>query len=421
MKESRHRERSLLLLAGFAILSGTFSVLISKGFTSYLESVLVGLLIVAWYGISYYFEKQKSRGDCLLIPLAVLLCGIGTTMILRLKPELYYTQLLWMFLGSIAFLLSVHFSRRIEIVSSLKYLCGIMGVGLLLVAILFGTDIGGHRSWVILGPIRFQPSEFAKIFIVLFLAGFLTEQRTLLIQLTKKYGPFTFPQPRFIAPLLTIWLMTMVMFVLQRDMGSALMFFAVVIIMTYMCSGRSSYLLWGIILFLIGSLICYKLYPHIQTRVDIWLNPWADPNGRAYQIVQSLFALGAGGVLGVGLNYGSPHLIPEVHTDFIFSAIGEEMGFSGAGAVILIYMLLTYRAFLISLRSQTAFTMMVAGGLATILALQAFLIIAGVTKFFPLTGITLPFVSYGGSSIIANFIFLGMLFALSEERFRDAK
>jgi cell division protein FtsW (lipid II flippase) len=186
--------------------------------------------------------------------------------------------------------------------------------------------------------------------------------------------------------------------------------------MTYMVSGKKSYIFLGVVLFLVGSFICYKLYAHIQVRVDIWLNPWADPNGKAYQIVQSLFALGSGGVLGSGLTYGFPTMIPEVHTDFIFAAIGEEMGLLGTGAVMMTYMLLIYRFFRISLAAEFSFSMLVAGGLAAVMALQVFLIIAGVTKFFPLTGITLPFVSYGGSSVVSNFILLGMLFAISETR-----
>ena len=421
MKVNRQQERILLLLAGVATLAGIFSVMLAKGVLGYVEAGATGLLLTTWWGISCYFQRQGSNGDSLLIPVAVLLSGIGLIMILRLKPEIYLMQLLWMFLGTVVFFLSVYYCRRIETLSQFKYICGIMGVVLLLTAILFGVDIGGHRSWVILGPVRFQPSEFAKLFIVLFLAGYLSEQRYLLSQFSRRLGPLHFPQPRFIAPLLTIWGLTMVMFVLQRDMGSALMFFAIVIIMTYMASGRSQYITWGTLLFFLGAFFCYSLYPHIQTRVDIWLDPWADPNGRAYQIVQSLFALGSGGVAGVGLAYGFPQMIPEVQTDFIFSAIGEELGFLGTGAVIILYMLLVYRAYGVSLYASTPFTMLVSAGLATIMALQVFLIIAGVTKFFPLTGITLPFVSYGGSSIVANFIFLGMLFALSEERSYDER
>jgi cell division protein FtsW (lipid II flippase) len=186
-----------------------------------------------------------------------------------------------------------------------------------------------------------------------------------------------------------------------------------------MASGRLGYVIIGVMLFLLGSVACYHLYPHIQTRVDIWLNPWADPSGNAYQLVQSLFAFGSGGLLGSGLTYGFPEMIPEVHTDFVFAAIGEELGLMGAGSIILLYIIIIYRAFRVALLSVLPFSTLVAGGLAVVTALQIFLIIGGVTKFFPLTGITLPFVSYGGSSIITNFILLGMLFSISEARPND--
>ncbi|QJW47140.1 FtsW/RodA/SpoVE family cell cycle protein [bacterium BFN5] len=297
-----------------------------------------------------------------------------------------------------------------------KYICGIFGVLLLLSAILFGVDIGGNKNWVIIGPVRFQPSEFAKLFIVVFLAAYLNERKQLLTLMNNKYGPLTLPPMRFIAPLLIIWGLAMMMFILQRDLGSALLFFGIALLMTYMASGKINYVLIGSFLFLIGAIACYNLYPHVQTRVDIWLNPWSDPNGKAYQIVQSLFALGTGGILGSGLSFGYPNLIPEVHTDFIFSAIGEELGLTGGAAILILYIIMICRAFKAAILADQDFKALVAGGLAAATALQIFIIIGGVTKFLPLTGITLPFISYGGSSMVANFMFLGMLFAISEKR-----
>jgi cell division protein FtsW (lipid II flippase) len=302
-----------------------------------------------------------------------------------------------------------------------KYILGIIGIMLLLSAILFGVDIGGHKSWVILGPVRFQPSEFAKLFIVLFLAAYLSERQEVLAFATRRFGPLVLPQPRFIAPLLAVWGLAMLMFVAQRDLGSALLYFGVTVIMIYMASGRLSYVVIGAIQFVVGTVVCYLLYPHVQVRVDIWFNPWLDPSGKAYQIVQSLFALGTGGILGSGLTYGYPTMIPEVHTDFIFAAIGEELGFMGSAAVMLLYMLLVYRAFRVALQALEPFKVLVAAGLAVCWALQVFLIVGGVTKFFPLTGITLPLISYGGSSLVSNFIVLGMLYAISETRLQYGK
>lgn len=421
MANMRQLERNLLVVAGIIMLNGVLAVNLAHGLIDYTILGAAGVIFVGFMMVNVVLSKAGHAGDPLFLPLAALLAGLGLITILRLKPEIFMLQVMWIGVGLSAFLVSVFLSKRLEQIAYFKYICGLIGVCLLLTAIVFGVDIGGHKSWVIIGPIRFQPSEFAKIFIVLFLAAYLSERRELLTLATKHYGPFILPHPRFIAPLITVWGIAMVMFILQRDMGAALLYFGIAIIMTYMVSGRLSYVIMGIILFLIGSVICYKLYSHIQTRVDIWLNPWSDPAGRAYQIVQSLFALGSGGIMGSGLTYGFPTMIPEVHTDFIFAAIGEEMGLMGAGAVLLIYIIMVYRAFRTSLLSIMPFSMMVAGGLAVSMALQIFLIIGGVTKFFPLTGITLPFISYGGSSIVSNFILLGMLFAISEVRYYDAK
>lgn len=415
------QERGLLLIASLIVITGVLAVSLATNSLDSKILALLGCLIACWLSIHLILRHSSHRnGDPFFLPLAVMLIGIGLTMVLRLKPALFLYQSIWVIAGLFCFLFSVFFFRHLEQLSQYKYLCGMIGIVLLLIAIIFGVDIGGHRSWVILGPVRFQPSEFAKIFIILFLAAYLTERHELLTSATKHYGPLVLPHPRFIAPLLAIWGLAMVMFVVQRDLGSALLYFGITIIMVYIASGRLTYVLLGIILFFIGSFACYKLYAHVQVRVDIWLNPWADPNGKAYQIVQSLFALGSGGILGSGLTYGFPQMIPEVHTDFIFAAIGEELGFAGSSAVLISYILIIYRAFKAALETINPFSILVAAGLAVSFALQIFLIIGGVTKFFPLTGITLPFVSYGGSSMVANFILLGMLFAISEERPKHA-
>jgi len=416
MTNIRRHERTLLLIAGVIMLNGILAVSLTQGSIDYRIIGTTCGLAISFIFVNLILHKAGYTGDPLLLPLAALLIGIGLTTILRLRPNLFLLQALWIGIGFVCFLIVAFIGRRLEQIAKFKYICGFIGISLLLTAILFGTDIGGNKNWVILGPIRFQPSEFAKIFIVLFLAAYLSERRELLTLATKHYGPLVLPHPRFIAPLIAVWGIGMIMFILQRDMGAALLYFGIAIIMTYMVSGRLSYVIMGFILFLSGSIVCYKLYPHIQTRVDIWLNPWTDPNGASYQIVQSLFAFGSGGTLGSGLTYGFPGMIPEVHTDFIFAAIGEEMGFMGGGAVIIIYIIMVYRGFRTALLSTMPFSMLVAGGLSASMALQIFLIIGGVTKFFPLTGITLPFISYGGSSIVANFILLGMLFAISEVR-----
>ena len=411
LKQSRERE--LIVITALVAFTGIIVISLATAKLDIYLLVALGGLIALWF-IAHIFIRRTMHGDELLLPLALLLSSIGLIFIYRLKPNLALVQLLWNAIGLLAFMASCFFFRRLERLVDYQYLIGLLGIGLLLSAILFGVDIGGNKNWVIFGPIRFQPSEFAKLFVVLFLAAYLTERREVLIYTTHRFGPFSLPQPRFAAPLLTLWGLTMLMLVFQRDLGSALLYFATTLAMVYVASGRLSYIFLGLTLFVIGATVCYILYPHVQVRVDIWLNPWADPTGKAFQIVQSLFALGSGGVLGSGLTYGFPGFIPEVHTDFIFSAIGEELGLLGSTAILFAYMLLLIRAFRIALQTTIPFRQMAVGGLAIFLSLQVLLIVGGVTKFLPLTGVTLPFVSYGGSSLVSSYIILGVIFAVSE-------
>ena len=414
MKQIRVTELGLLLLAGLVLINGYFAVTLANNQFSYQGLGAISGLILLWTATAAGMRVSSASADPLLLPLAVFLASIGLTMILRLRPDLFFPQALWLTAGLIAFAFTGHIFRQAQAIAKYKYICGLAGIALLLLTITLGVDIGGNKNWVILGPVRFQPSEFAKLLIILFLAAYLSERQQLLTFATRHYGPFTLPHPRFIAPLLALWGLTMAMLIVQRDLGSALLYFGTTVIMAYMASGRLSYVVLALGLFFVGSVMCYLVFPHVQVRIDIWLNPWADPNGRAYQIVQSLFAFGSGGILGSGLTYGYPNIIPEVHTDFIFAAIGEELGLAGSAAVIIAYILIVYRAFRTALTAATSFTMLLAGGLAVLTALQTFLIIGGVTKFLPLTGITLPLISYGGSSMVSSFILLGMLFAISE-------
>lgn len=415
MNQKIKTEFSLLVVAGLILLNGYFAVTLPTSQFSCQGLGIVACLILICMATAFVIRRSSVNADPLLLPLAVFLAGIGLTMILRLRPDLFFLQVMWMVAGLIAFTGTVFVFRQVETIANYKYLCGVAGIVLLLMTIAFGVDIGGNKNWVILGLIRFQPSEFAKLFIILFLSAYLSQHRQLLTYATRHYGPIVLPHPRFIAPLLALWGLAITMLVVQRDLGAALLFFGTTVAMVYMSSGRISYVTLALGLFFAGSVICFFLFPHVQIRIDIWLNPWTDPTGRSYQIVQSLFAFASGGILGSGLTFGYPYIIPEIHTDFIFAAIGEELGLAGAAAVLIAYILLVYRAFRTALIANTSFTMLLSGGLAMLTALQVFLIISGVTKFLPLTGITLPLISYGGSSMVSSFILLGMLFAISEE------
>lgn len=410
------REQSLLVLTSLILMNAVLTVVLPAAPFNLRAVGLIAGIAAASFLVHFFLRKNGHEGDPFILPLAVLLAGFGLVMILRIKPQLFWLQAAWLSIGMLFFLLASFMARKVDRLIEYKYICGMIGAALLISAIVFGVDIGGNKNWVVVGPIRFQPSEFAKILIVIFLAAYFSERKELLTYATRRLGPFEIPHVRFIAPLVAVWGLTMLMLVFQKDLGAALLYFCTFIIMVYLASGRTSYFLYGLTAFCLGAFVLYKLFPHVQVRIDIWLNPWGDPTGKAYQIVQSLFALGTGGVLGTGLTYGFPEIIPEAHTDFIFAVIGEELGLAGTGAIMMIYLLLVYRGFRAALLAANGFNALMASGLSVFFALQVYLIIGGVTKFLPLTGITLPLISYGGSSIVSNFILLGMLMAISEAR-----
>lgn len=359
--------------------------------------------------------KGKLCKDKWLFPIVMFFSCIGIIMLGRLKPILCVPQIRWLLIGMAVMVLVLMLAKYFEEILQYQYILGVVTLFVLCLSLLFGTEIGGSKNWLILGPIQVQPSEFGKILLVLFLSSYLSDHRQMLTEVKKRFLFLDLPPLRFIAPLLCIWGIAILMFVIQRDLGSALLFFCMAVGMTYMATGSKSYVFIALCFFGIGALLSYALFSHVQVRFNIWLDPWADPTGQAYQVVQSLFAFGAGGMWGTGFAHGQPLLIPEVHTDFIFSAIGEEMGFLGCSAIMLGYMLFFYRGVKIALNCQKDLYMLSAAGFAVAFFLQAFIIIAGVTKFLPLTGITLPFISYGGSSMVSGFIMVGLLLALSNK------
>src|SRR5207248_1056832 len=286
----------------------------------------------------------------------------------------------------------------------------------------FGSDAGsgtGVNLWFDFGFFQFQPSELLKVLLVIFLAGYLDDKRDLLAS-PYKLGPISLPPLPYLAPLLLLWVLALVLFVAQKDLGSALLFFGIFLAMLYVASGRPFYVVGGLLLFFAAAYTLnaffHSQFAHIQERVDIWLNPWPVGNQEGYQIVQSLFALASGGVLGSGIGFGSPGYIPAVHTDMVIAAIGEELGLAGTLAVIALFMLLVYRGYHIALLARTGYEQLLAVGLTTILGLQTLIIIGGAIKMIPLTGITLPFISYGGSSLITNFVVVGLLLRISSPR-----
>ena len=400
-------------------------LLLGTGVLLFAHRLTADLLLLPWLAaviVGAFFTQfilgRRDGTDLTLFPAAMLLASLGLIMIGRLKPALFLTQMRWLLLGLIVYLFLVFLGERVLRLLSYPYLLGVFCLLLLCSALFFGTEIGGSRNWIVFGPFAVQPSEFGKIVIIMFLAAYLTEHREVLTLPRHRLLWLKLPVLRFIAPLLLIWGIAILMFVVQRDLGSALLFFGIAVSMTYMATGRKSYVALAFAFFLGAAALSYSFFSHVRVRFNIWLDPWSDPSGSAYQVVQSLFALGSGGVWGAGFAHGHPNLIPEVHTDFIFAAIAEELGLLGSLGVMLVFALFFYRAIRIALACREEARMLLAAGIAVVFLLQAFIIIAGVTKFLPLTGITLPFVSYGGSSMIASFMLLGILTVLSKKENR---
>ena len=415
MKEAKLH---LLLPPLSILLLGTGVLLLAHRLTA--DLLLLPWLAAVIVGASFtqFILGRRDGTDLTLFPAAMLLASLGLIMIGRLKPALFLTQMRWLLLGLIVYLFLVFLGERVLRLLSYPYLLGVFCLLLLCSALFFGTEIGGSRNWIVFGPFAVQPSEFGKIVIIMFLAAYLTEHREVLTLPRHRLLWLKLPVLRFIAPLLLIWGIAILMFVVQRDLGSALLFFGIAVSMTYMATGRKSYVALAFAFFLGAAALSYSFFSHVRVRFNIWLDPWSDPSGSAYQVVQSLFALGSGGVWGAGFAHGHPNLIPEVHTDFIFAAIAEELGLLGSLGVMLVFALFFYRAIRIALACREETRMLLAAGIAVVFLLQAFIIIAGVTKFLPLTGITLPFVSYGGSSMIASFMLLGILTVLSKKENR---
>ena len=415
------RNRELLNLLAVAVLTGlgfasvfiARQSVISTASLSYL-AFFVGLYLVAHLVARY----ALPFADPYLLPLAALLTGIGLTMIYRVDPDLALRQGLWLVVGIAVFSVCALALRDYRVLDSVKYVLGTVAILLLVLPALpgLGRTINGSSLWIGIGPIAFQPGEVAKVLMVVFLAGYLRDNRELL---AGGLGRFGLPSLKHFGPLLVFWGGAMLVLFQTNDLGGGLLYFSVFLAMLYVATGRWPYVAIGVGLFAAGAYGLYHVVGHVADRVSIWLDPWHDPTGTGYQLVQSIYAISSGGLFGAGLGRGvlltpegNPY-IPYLQTDFIYSAVAQELGLAGGAAVVLLYLIVVYRGFRIAMLADDGFSKLLAAGLTTTLALQAFIIVGGVTGLIPLTGITLPFVSYGGSSIVANFLALWLLLAVS--------
>ena len=417
----RNAELTLIIMAaGITALAYTLASLGSNaeippgifGFVAF----LLGLMLVAHFVV----RKFATGADATLLPLAALLHGIGFVMITRLDDELAGLQSLWSLVGVSVFCAVLIVVQRATDLARYRWVLFFAGAGGLLLPLVpgLGANINGARIWVSLGPINFQPGEFAKIALAIFFAAYFAENRELIAAKTWKVGPLRLPEPRFILPVLVAWGFAVVVMVGQRDLGSSLLFFTLFVVMIWVATERVGWLLLGAVLFAGAAYFSWTQFTHVQTRVDIWIDPWSDSLGRGYQIVQSLFGLADGGITGTGLGRGNPNQVPEAQNDFIFASIGEELGLVGGTAILMSYLLIVGAGLRTALRTDRTFEKLLAVGLTTIVGVQAFIIIGGVIKLVPLTGITLPFVSYGGSSLVSNYILLALLIRVSDSAAR---
>lgn len=417
IRSLRFTELSLLVAPCLVLLAGLWLIGVSTGKTVAPTDLRPGFIVIALIVASHFVLVALGvRGDQVIFPVSVMLAGLGFIMVQRLgSSALAFRQSVWTALGFGVLFLTLVLLRDPNWLSRYKYSFAVAGLLLTAVTFVLGRDPNGsgQRLWIVLGPLQFQPSEIMKVLLVVFLAGYLDTYREILVRGRQRLLGLNLPPVPYLIPLLVMWGLALAVLVIQRDLGAALLFFFVFLIMLYIATNKGLYFWFGLIAFLIAAFLAYQAVAIFQLRVDIWLDPWARSSNEGYQLVQGLIALGTGGVFGDGLGYGSPDVIPAVHTDFVLAAIGEEMGLLGTLGVVLLYLVLIYRGFRIALTSTDSFRQLLAAGLSTVLGLQCLIILGGTTRLIPLTGITMPFISYGGSSLLTNFLIVGMLLRLS--------
>lgn len=419
-KSAVWRSERLLFGIGFLFLVANFlSLLIQQSDHTTLDWIHLVVWSICAVAGSRLLDRFVPDRDPLLFPIIMVLSGWGLVLIDRLAPSFADRQTIWLIVSVSAMLLVAIFPHPLRWLREYRYLLLLMGLVLLISTILLGTNpsrvTGAPQLWLGFGSLFFQPSEVLKIILVAFLASYLAEQYPLLRaqELAGRDRRLRL-SPKIFGPILLMWGICIVVLVWQRDLGTAILFFAVFMILLYVASGYSFILVSGAALIFIAGVAAYVAFPVVRLRVDIWLNPWPEADGRAFQIVQSLLAFAAGGTFGQGVGQGSPTYIPVVHSDFVFAAIAEEWGLLGVIGVIACIGVIVIRGLRIALRHhRRSFLALFATGLTLLIAIQSFMIMAGVLKLIPLTGVTLPFLSYGGSSLLASFVMIGLLLRLS--------
>jgi cell division protein FtsW (lipid II flippase) len=439
-RSSRTTELVLLLFSVAIAMAAYASVGLARDGQLPAGMVGYGVGLAVLYGAAHVtLRRFAPDADPVMLPAATVLNGLGLAMIHRL--DLAYAdraeqfgrevpsaaapaQLTWTAVGVILFVAVIVLVRDHRILQRFTYTAMLAGLALLLLPLLplIGATINGARIWIRLFGFSFQPGELAKLVLLVFFAGYLVVKRDVLALAGRRVLGIDLPRARDLGPILVAWVASLGVLVFERDLGTSLLFFGVFIAMLYVATERLSWLLIGIALFLSGSFIAWSLFAHVRERVDIWLNAFAPRNvsDDSYQLVQGLFGMGTGGLLGKGLGQGRPEIVPYAQTDFIVAAIGEELGLTGIMAVLVLYAIIVQRGLRTAIAVRDSFGKLLAAGLAFSLALQVFVVVGGVTRLIPLTGLTMPFLSYGGSSLVANWALVALLLRISDAARRPA-
>ena len=420
----RNRELALLVLALVLGVGALALVALGLEFDDLAVTVPFAALLAAFYvGAHVAMRKLAKDADPMILPLAAILNVLGVAAVYRLDPEGFGpTQVTWTLLGIALFVGTLFVVRDYRIISRYKYILGFVGVGLLLLPMSpLGATINGARLWVAIGAFSFQPGELAKVCLVIFFAAYLAERKELLAIASRRIAGLHVPDIKHFGPLLVMWMLSLAVMFFEKDLGSSLLFFSIFLVMLYIATARIAYMLVGLVVFAAGAYAGYVTFSHVQLRVQVWLDVFNPRliSDESYQLAQSLFALATGGLFGTGLGQGRPDLIPAAHTDFVFAVIGEELGLLGTAAVVVCFMFLVGRGLRIALGARSDFGQLLAAGLIVSLGIQTIIILAGVIRLLPLTGITLPFMSYGGSSLLSNFVLMALLARVSNQNAAD--
>lgn len=410
--KGRPDERMLLAVITMIFLLAIYIIHRSNLEFGKFDPTITGFIILAsFWAIHFFLIFRKEKGDELFLPLAAFLSILGWIIVFRLRPQLASKQMIWILAGEAVFLLWICFVKDYRVLEDFKYLFLVGAVSLQAAVAIFGKEVNGAKLWFDFGVFSFQPVEFVKIFLTVFLAAYLKQNREILDKPINRDSIGLLM--RYIIPLLVLWGAAQMVLVLQKDLGMALLLFGTFLGLFYASTRKTGFTALGIALSVGGAFLLYRFFPHMRVRINTWLDPWATAQDSGYQIVQALYAIANGGLTGAGLGMGEPSSIPAIYTDYIFAAILEELGLWGGIVILGLFLVLIQRMFKSSVCSKDEFSAFLALGLGLMFATQVFVIIAGTVKMIPLTGITLPFISYGGSSIVANFLMLAIMFQIS--------